>query len=67
MRMTNEERLMFAKDSLRNTLADMREYLRMLRNNRAKHYDQEYINYLKAKYFDRRYYVNELIKMYQHT
>ena len=55
---------MFAKDSLRNTLADMREYLRMLRNNRAKHYDQEYINYLKAKYFDRRYYVNELIKMY---
>ena len=59
--MTAEERKMFALDSLRNTLADIREYVNLLKNHRNK-YNQSYIDYLKAKYFDRKCYYREVME-----
>ena len=48
----------FALFALRNTLADIREYVNFLKNcqikgNFLEKFDRDYVRYLKAKYFDR--------------
>ena len=47
-----------ARDELRSTLADIREYVNFLKNRQLKgdfleKFDAEYVRYLKRKYFDR--------------
>lgn len=47
-----------ALDELRNTLADIREYVNFLKNRKLKgdfleKFDPEYVRYLKRKYFAR--------------
>lgn len=62
--MNHEQELIFAVDSLRNAVSELREFLRGCKNNFKKRYTREAADYYRAKYFNRLAYVRDLREMY---